>query len=510
MPTLAEAQVCSYRETFAAGLLTLADQTVQVESRAGPGESPEGAAARAVGVTIAPELDRLIADAYVIGLAQSGRIDEDADLSGDIGAIGELMRADKQIGAPAGSAGTTTVSERAALPMLLGFAFEHGAVQKEQNGDTFTVDTSPYALWLITEPDTQDLYQSRRGTLSRMIGVSASFAMSDPGSGMNDLTPDTVSSVRAKVTLGDRSTRSAKFHTLWVERAQPVFEEKLDAQIQQLAALVPTTDSVLTQKRRTIWSGGTGPLATRLTESLTKSAAPIGSEARAIGLAAALGRGLCESITIPANRGELEADTRLSAEELEANRLRVAELDAHGRQAVKALVQAFQGEQLLASLVYDFNRVADGSDHSDLRFVLDGVPDRIFGGWLQRQHLTINAFVSLNHDPDAAIGQEALREYGVNISLNPTFQSPLHVRGDEFSRIAISIAGSFERLAEIDANLGVVQGRLEWPIAAGFSLPLSVSYASRTETSAKREFSFGIGADFDIERILALARLGAL
>ena len=84
------------------------------------------------------------------------------------------------------------------------------------------------------------------------------------------------------------------------------------------------------------------------------------------------------------------------------------------------------------------------------------------------------------------------------------------------SNITYAFTGSYQRLLENKripsrrADIGVAQFKVEFPISMGFRLPFSITYASSTETSRKREVRASFGINLDAAKLLALRKLAAL
>ena len=93
--------------------------------------------ADAIGATIADLMFYTIADATV-GIKSYGPV----CASEEYQYLGETARTDKQLGASAGSQGTTTLAEKAGFAQLLGIAIERGAILKSVNGSTLPRDRS--------------------------------------------------------------------------------------------------------------------------------------------------------------------------------------------------------------------------------------------------------------------------------------------------------------------------------------------------------------------------------
>src|SRR5204863_6794651 len=79
--------------------------------------------------------------------------------------LGETGRTDKQVGASARSAGSTSAIEKPGFARLLGFAVESGAILQDVSNSTLTLSTSPYILYTMNGGDTVENY-NRAGFLN--------------------------------------------------------------------------------------------------------------------------------------------------------------------------------------------------------------------------------------------------------------------------------------------------------------------------------------------------------
>ena len=81
----------------------------------------------------------------------------------DLGAyeyLSETARTDKQLGGAANSNGAVGAIEKPGFATLLGFAVEHGAINKQNDGTNLTLSTSLYSLYAFNKPKTAESYAS--------------------------------------------------------------------------------------------------------------------------------------------------------------------------------------------------------------------------------------------------------------------------------------------------------------------------------------------------------------
>lgn len=107
-------------------------------------------------------------------------------------------------------------------------------------------------------------------------------------------------------------------------------------------------------------------------------------------------------------------------------------------------------------------------ERAEIKQIGDGVFGKA-GGPLE---LIVNANLSINHEPDSALDQKKIRDYGANLSLAWTAPNRLTGRlpgNSEFSTIALSFSGEFRRLADIGENMGSAQPKIDLPSRAASS-----------------------------------------
>ena len=142
--------------------------------------------------------------------------------------MGETARTDKQVGASARAAGSTSAIEKPGFANLLGFAVENGIIQQQTNATSLTLSTSPYAFVAASQGDTADTYQ-RYDFLNR-IGVSANFNLTNQTTPLANASRKQLNewSVRVRL-LGDRSTRGADFRDYWNKNIRGKVQRRLVA-----------------------------------------------------------------------------------------------------------------------------------------------------------------------------------------------------------------------------------------------------------------------------------------
>jgi hypothetical protein len=433
--------------------------------------------------------------------------------------FGELLRTDTQVGATSTSSGSTSAIEKPGLVDLLGFAIERGAIQQQLNDSTVTLTTSPYLLLAALKGDTPETYQSA-GLLNRING-SASFLLNDKNDPLQNVRRNQLTewSVKARLS-GDRSTRSKGFHKHWDETVRPII-------VKSLGTFGTTASLVFTNLvDTTITTTVAEPLKNRVPNFLAIVRDAIESElkpyidshrpdlkpelhpetnAKLLGEVKAII--LCKLRTLvyePVRSGRYSVDTGKLASGLTEWAKLNQEID-EAKVAIKDFLQKFATEGIVSTVAYTNHRVAGGSDYSEVKL--------LFERHVSNMDAVFNGGFSIYNKPDPKLNQEKLRDFSLTFSLEGKSKNPLF-RGDpEFATpITYTATGRYQRLMENEnmmtgqPDIANFQAKIEIPITPGLSIPVAYTYASATETMAKRENRFNIGLHFDINKVLASVR----
>jgi hypothetical protein len=160
-----------------------------------------------------------------------------------------------------------------------------------------------------------------------------------------------------------------------------------------------------------------------------------------------------------------------------------------------------------AALAYTYKRQEMASDYSVVKFLYEQSffkrPVKLVG----------NAGFSFYHNPDPVMNQEKWRDFSAAISLEVNSNSPFLKDTPDLSKITYSLNGRYQRLRENrgapmkKADIGVLQFKVEIPIAAGMSIPLSVSAATATEQLNESKTQGHFGFTFDLDKFAAVRKL---
>jgi len=411
--------------------------------------------------------------------------------------LGETARTDKQISAVSSATGSTTLVEKPGLVTFLSYAVEHGAIAKAVNGTSLTLTTSPYSLLVLGEGgDTAQNFDKL--AFWRRFNMSASFNMTDQSNVLNNVTTKQLSDYSGKVSLiGDRSTRSSKFRDLWNKDFAPLIQRRLNtltkgqvALLDKLAenspAFLDTSDSVKSELLKNIADSLQGKTQMSDTDksSITDK------------IFAALHDGVYQQVKTGAV--DVPKDTRdfINTNVIpalgSANEALIA-----ARENLKDAIDKFTKRPLL-TFEYTGHRNATQSGYAEFKLLYD-------------QHVApldvvINAGFSTYNTPSPALHQGRIREYHGNLELGGKATNPFPVTDRDLAKVTYSVSAQLERFEEKGTNIAVANFRLELPIAAAVSIPLSVSYANKTELLNEKEIKGHFGLTFDLDKLYALTR----
>jgi hypothetical protein len=415
--------------------------------------------------------------------------------------LSETARTDKQLGPSAKSDGAVSAIEKPGFARLLGFAVEHGGIDKRNDGTTLTLSTSLYSLYMMNKEDTAETY-AQAGVLNR-IGVSASFGVSDKNNELANARRNNLSEWGVKARLfGDRSTRSARFQKFWDKEIRPLINDRLRALgggIEHLSNDIEGYDLM----ENSLTDCLEAAVKDRMDDSDYETATPEGQKNILTSLMIAR---LKANVFNRVQNGQLELSDKVKKDiELEyLPKLKTAldNLVTAGGLIEKKLEDLKKAP--LGTFAYTNHRIPTGSDYSETKFLFE--QDK---GWFGPMKLNGNFGLSFYNKPNPALNQQKLRDITAALSFEGTSNSPF-TENDNQSKITYSFVGRYERLFENrnrinrTPDIRVLQFVAEIPFVKGFSLPLSVSYANATEEEKKQGFRFNFGMHLDTDKLFEL------
>jgi hypothetical protein len=420
-------------------------------------------------------------------------------------ARGETRRNDKQVGASPAAQGSTSAAEKPGSARLLALAIENGTIQQSVSGTNLTLSTSPYAFAAAAQGDTAETYR-RYGRLAR-LGVSATFKTSEDSTSKTP-SGDQLSEWSARLRLTpDRSARSQAFADFWENNVKAASQRVSDTQTRLMAeifgaapgedkALDPIRDARETTRRHAVETINSAVSAVLADTTLDEAG-------RLAAVQAVITCGLDSEV-----RQRL-SDFQLGAEDarriLETVAILQAAQDAAriAREGADKYARELQAKPTL-SLGYTNVRPDSGSSYSVVKLLFESG---------DRTKLVANAGVSLYHDPNVAKNQQTVRDLAAALSLEADLgRSPFVGRPDADNRVALSLTGRYQRLLENrgvagkKADIAVAQLKLEIPLHASVTLPISLTVANSTELIKGTYVRANFGFSIDTDKLFAINR----
>jgi hypothetical protein len=420
----------------------------------------------------------------------------------------QTKRTDKQIGAPASSAGSTSAAEKPGLAEILGFAVEHGAIQQAVNGTTLNLSTTPYAFTTFSGGDTQSNYK-KNGYLTR-LGISADFNIENQDALLTNARRSQLADWGLRLRLSkDRSTRSDDVEEIWnsisSQFAQPslVITDMLRATFQG--------DIELETERRAVLERLSAMLAESSVNAIKNDTALSQSQKTdqiAVQILCRTKSEIVDRIRTGGFNISKDSRDRIVRVTLPAYALAIKAKE----EALKdfdARVEALSLKPIF-TLAYNDVRPASGTNYSELKMLYQKkTGDPI--------SLVANAGISLYHNPNTAIKQNTVRDFSVALAFEgQAGRSPFLTEAQDESQITYSFTGRYERLlanrliAGRKADIAVAQFKVNVPMFSGMSFPFSVSYANATELVKESHVRANFGFSFDADKLLKAIALSKL
>lgn len=420
----------------------------------------------------------------------------------------QTRRTDKQVGPPASAAGTTTLAEKPGFAEILGFAIEHGAIQKAVSGTTLNLSTTPYAFTTLNGGDTHSNYK-KYGYLTR-LGISADFNIQNQDNPLASARRSQLADWSVRLRLSkDRSTRSDDVEAIWhdisAEFARPsiVITDMLRSTFQ--------SDVELETQRRLIVDRLIGVtaqpslVAIRVNNALTRDQ-KIDQVAEKF---------ICQAKTDIVD-GVRSGSFKIS-EDSKDRIIRVTLPAYEQARTAKAAALKIFDERIEAlsykpifTLAYNDVRPTSGINYSELKMLYQKKTGEPIS-------LIANAGLSLYHKPNTVLRQQTVRDFAATLSFEGTMgRSPFMLESMDESQITYSFSGRYQRIFENrfvpgrKADIAFAQFKFNLPMFSGMAFPFSVTYANASELIKEKHVRTNFGFSFDTDKLLkalALAKL---
>lgn len=404
----------------------------------------------------------------------------------------ETARTDKQLGASASSEGSTSAIEKPGFVNLLGFAIEHGAIDKQVDGSSLTLSSSPYALIAAMKGDTSTTY--KQYDFFNRIGLSANFNIKDQNNALASARPNQLSewSMRLRFT-GDRSTRSPEFEDFWRREVQHSFEQVPLVLVTEFSDLFRSQSEKV---RRQVADN----FSTYAQQYLDQHAA-LTPEAKQAGLQQEILCRLKQDVFDAVDSFGLTNDDRqrIVAKTLPALRNAI-EGEKSALELVKEKIKEMKSRPF-GTFAYTNKREAVGPDYSTLKFLYERKT-------FSPMKMVANAGLSFYHKPNPLLNQQSVRDLGFSLSLEGRAgKSPFVTDELDQSQITFAFTGRYERMFENrgiagrKADLAFLQFKTEIPFMSGLSFPFSITYANASELIKEDHVRANFGFSFDADKL---------
>ncbi|HEX5732084.1 MAG TPA: hypothetical protein VF131_04535 [Blastocatellia bacterium] len=391
----------------------------------------------------------------------------------------EEARVDKQVGAGDTNSGSTSLVSKGSVPAILGFAVENGALKREESGTSFTFRANPVGIVkALGDKGFIESYDDDSPPLRELRRLSFAFTFDAdrgdmPGTFVGDLEQLSSYSARFDI-LNSRDPRHSDYRSKW--------ETLIRNQ-----GLVITTSTVGLAKYflLPVTAGGDPVLRKWYMDT--------------------------ENAVVQASQTEVEKVVRGKLAELITLPL---------PQEAIPLVQSFQAnmESFLTDRSTLLNEVANGSiltfeytntrqvdlpDLSNFRLIYENA----LGG---RADFTANTSLTIFNRKQTGPDSDRLRDLQLSGQLDIPLSNPLKA-----GNFVLSFSGKFQRMVEnittdsgmmmdTKGNIGIGQIKLIIPIkGSGVKVPISITFANRTELIKEKEVRGNFGFTLDLDSIFA-------
>jgi hypothetical protein len=425
---------------------------------------------------------------------------------------GELMqqlqvnRQDVQPGATSSSSGSTSLVSKGGTPSLLGFALEHGGLTQTTDGNTITfrgnvansikalLDTSYLGSYQLGQADPLVFYLSK---LSFGVSFDTSANQSSNSSGF---TPSSSSFSGASAKYEIINHRDPRDPSHWLQWRQLVSTRGVDAsnaltQVKNLIQQKPGFTEWRDNARASIDTLPANPTEDQVVPVVQAAA---DSFKKAFGSASDVKAAISSAIQ--------SLNSYLTARKQVLDKARTSSV--------------FTAE-------YNFNRqLTTNSQNVAISQTNQQLPDlsninlvweRGFVG-VNAPELTFNAGVTLfSSSTSTKPSRGSVRDYRASLQLDVPLKEIQNI-----GQPTLSFSGQFLSLLEeplgqavmlngvsIDrrGNMGVFQAKMSIPIKnSGVKIPISFTYASRTELLKERDVRGNIGITFDLDTLFSKSK----
>lgn len=427
----------------------------------------------------------------------------------------EKKRTDKQVGSNPNSSGTTSLAVKGGAPSVIGWAVEQGAATSSISGNTVTIRVNPFGLGRALQGQgffgsnfIESLSSTNRNSVKPnnfLRKFSAGFSF-DTTRGQSTptfiISKQQLSAVSARFEFinqrNPQSKRARNLFNKFVPDNADIYKELGDT----LESLKNNGTGVLENKALRDWLESTNPKIQALDRPAQKPVLTNADLQAQIRYEEAV-RGVIEE-----SAKELPVDEILKDSTVKRALERFIELTVSYVDRRKKFTEEINKGTIM-TFEYTNNREPIVPDTSNFRFIWENgqILSDIFG----KTDLTFNSSLTMYNKKPSVAGVKRIRDFQFALQTDTTLGNVFGT-GDT----TLTFAGRYERLNgdTIDA-LGVItpntngdvavgQLKLTIPIADfGIKLPLSVTFANRTDLVKESTVRANFGFTFDLDPLFA-------
>lgn len=406
----------------------------------------------------------------------------------------ERKRTDKQVGAAPNGSGTTSLVVKGGAPALIGWAVEQGAATSEVSGNTVTVRFNPYNLGksLFYNQGLVDLKllepkDDAFNTFLRKLSVGLSFDTTRGNeSPVFIVSRQQLSSFSVRYEfINRRNPLSARHNT-----ARLAFFDKQKGNLDKIALainkIVDADNNRFRNELLNTWLDETKSELAKIDPSLPFS----------------VRRELTQQV-IEKQAEKLPTEELAKQPEFTDAIQSFIEGSVGFKNGTNELIDSFSKEPIV-TFEYTNNREPIKPDTSNFRFIWEK-------GLSKRTDFTFNGSLTMYNKKPNILNVSRIRDFQFALQTDTKFPTKT-----ELGDFLLSFAGRYERLnTDTVDDMGIVkpgtkgdlafgQIKLTIPIAnLGVRLPISMTFANRTELIKESHIRANFGFTFDLDPIFA-------
>jgi hypothetical protein len=437
---------------------------------------------------------------YAVSLAQNDPkiVASATQATNSVKTEADEVRVDKQAGSDSSSSGSTSLTSHGSVPAVLAFAVEDGALQKSVSGTTIAFHARPVqVIQTLQKTPFYDAYAQIQdnGTLSLLNRFSLALSFdTSRGNSAETFTgsANQISSFSTTVDIyNHRDPRDKKYQPRWNSLQSGVAQEMalslynvFDALTSETVrpAVKTWTDETVSIIVPLLVDGNDAEVSAKLKERL-KSFPPIGEK-------------------VPGGDAALKQFANASI----------------AMQTARQNIFTYVDSSPILTFEYTDNVAAKAAlgqmqlpDNSNFKLIFE---KGMSGGGSFTSNFSATIF---NSKPTGVVANQ-LRDLQASFQLDV----PVNTSFPKLGSVVASLSGKYEHIpsdslvgmvqgitpitsdATLKGNLEIGQAKITFPVkGSGVKIPLSVTWANRTELIKEKEVRGNIGITFDLDTIIS-------